>query len=451
VYLKEITGTQGNELTGKTIALCVTASVSITEAPRIARMLMRHGAEVIAILTPKAAKFVSPMIFEWSTGNAPITKLTGRVEHVELVTSRRADLILIAPCTANTLAKISNGIADEPVSTLACTALGAGIPILIASAMHEPMYMNPIIREAREKLEKAKVRFVKGPLTESKSKLASAEEILKGVVSLIGNTSTNNNDQKTPSSLETVEKEKSKEEDLASVSLVITAGPTREPIDSVRFITNASSGKMGVALAEEALQRGAKSVCLIHGPGVTIPKTESSSSINGRILLEQVTTTQQMLESVLSHLSKQKYDALISAAAPADYAPDLPTKGKISTSRNPDLNVHLAATGKIISAVKEKFPTMFVVAFKAEYGLDDKDLIQKASDLTESSKADLVVANNVGREDIGFGSDFNEVFIVEKKTGDSKHLPKASKNEIASKILDVLVSKIHRQSSLALS
>src|SRR5487761_1056354 len=169
--MKDITGTLGNELSAKRIALCVTASVSITEAPRIARLLMRHGAEVIPVLTPKAAEFVSPMIFEWSTGNAPITKLTGKVEHVELVSSKKVDLVLVAPCTANTLGKVAGGISDEPVSTLVCTALGAGIPILIASAMHEPMLRNPIIQQAKEKLEQAGVRFIEGRLIESKSKI----------------------------------------------------------------------------------------------------------------------------------------------------------------------------------------------------------------------------------------------------------------------------------------
>jgi phosphopantothenoylcysteine decarboxylase/phosphopantothenate--cysteine ligase len=418
LHLKDITGTQGSELSGKKIALCVTGSVSITEAPRIARLLMRHGAEVISVLTPKAAEFVSPMIFEWSTGNAPITKLTGRVEHVELVSSSkdRVDLILIAPCTANTLGKISSGVCDEPVSTLACTALGIGIPILIASAMHEPMHRNPIIQGAKEKLASAGVKFIEGPLIESKSKLAEPEEIVRAVISFVGN---------------------NPKEDLSSLNFVITAGATREPIDSVRFITNASSGKMGIAIAEAALSRSAKKVSLVHGPGVQIPE---SLSKNERLELVSVVTSEQMLESVLSKLSKKdKSRVLISAAAPSDYAPVSPVHGKISTSEHHTLNLQLSATKKIILSVKDRFPETFVTAFKAEYG--EKDLISKARETLKTSHCDLVVANNVERTDIGFGSDFNEVHIL-TTSGGVKHLPKATKYEIANGILDAVLKEI---------
>ena len=438
-HLKDITGTLGNELYGKKIALCATASVSITESPKIARLLMRHGAEVIVVLTPTAAEFISPMIFEWSTGNAPITKLTGKVEHVELVSSsKRVNLVLIAPCTANTLGKIASGLCDEPVSTLACTALGSRIPILIASAMHEPMLRNPIVQQTKEKLEQAGVKFIEGRLVESKSKIADPEEILQVVISLIGNKSADlSKGNTTPSKDET-------KRDLSDLSFVITAGATREPIDNVRYITNASTGKMGVALAEEALSRGARSVCLIHGPGVEIPDVFRSER---RIQIESIATTQEMLESVISRLSKEKSDVLISAAAPADYAPVSPVAGKISTSDNPTLNLRLTATKKIVSVAKEKFPSTFVVAFKAEHGLDNEDLARGAFEALNTSGADLVVANNVARHDIGFGSDFNEVYIVMKNRADVKHLPKASKNEIASGILDAMIPVIQSTSS----
>ena len=420
LHLKDITGTLGSELLGKKIALCVTGSVSITEAPRIARLLMRHGADVIPVLTPKAAEFISPMIFEWSTGNQPVTKLTGRVEHVELVSSNRVDLILIAPCTANTLGKISSGVCDEPVSTLACTALGTGIPILIASAMHEPMHRNPIIQQAKEKLASAGIKFIEGPLIESKSKLAEPEEIVRAVISIIGAGYIH-------------------KQDLANLNFVITAGATREPIDNVRYITNASSGKMGVALAEAALSRGAKKVSLIHGPSVQIPELMKG---NGRLEIKSVVTSEEMLGAVLSKLSKDKFDVLISAAAPSDYASVSPVHGKIITSEHPVLNLRLSATKKIISEVKDKFPNTFVTAFKAEYGT--KDLLVRARETLKSSGCDLVVANNVERDDIGFGSDFNEVSIVTTE-GEAKHLPKATKNEIANGILDLVLEKIQQK------
>ncbi|MDH2899417.1 MAG: phosphopantothenoylcysteine decarboxylase [archaeon] len=445
MYLKDITGTLGNELSGKRIALCVTGSISITEAPGIARLLMRHGADVIPVLTPRACEFVSPMIFEWSTGNPPITKLTGKVEHVELVSiqsSKRADLILIAPCTANTIGKISSGISDEPVSTLVCTALGSGIPILIASAMHEPMIKNPIIQQAKEKLEREGVKFIEGSLVESKSKLAEPEEIVQAVISEIGKSKGDTKKESiAKSSLR--QETTSDEKRLARLGVIVTAGPTREPIDQVRFITNASTGKMGVALAVEALLKGSKRVCLIHGPGVVVPVSLTQG--DGRVRMESVVTTQEMQDSVLSKLSKGgEYNVLISAGAPADYTNLSPVTGKISTSEERTLKLELSATKKIIAVVKEQFPKTFVVAFKAEHGLkNSKELSLKALETLKTSRVDIVVANDVARTDIGFGSDYNEVLVV-TKDGKVRNLPKASKNEIAAEILDILAEEIHR-------
>ncbi|MFI5421401.1 MAG: phosphopantothenoylcysteine decarboxylase, partial [Nitrososphaerales archaeon] len=287
-HLKDITGSKGAELAGKKIALCVTASISITEAPRIARLLMRHGAEVIPLLTEEAAELVSPMIFEWSTGNAPITKITGRVEHVELVTSNRVDAVLVVPCTANALSKFAVGIANDPVSTLICTSLGTDIPLVIAVAMHEPMLKNPIIQQSITKLEKLGVKFVQGKVEESKSKIASPEDILRAVIAVIG-----------------VEQASTSDE-LDSLGFLITAGPTREPIDQVRFISNASSGKMGIALSQVCLEQGAKAVCLIHGPGVNVPIQASGLKV------QSVNTTEEMLSAVVKELSSGKYDVFIS-------------------------------------------------------------------------------------------------------------------------------------------
>jgi len=449
VYLKDITGTLGNELSGKRVAHCVTGSISITEAPRIARLLMRHGCEVIPVLTPKAAEFVSPMIFEWSTGNPPITKLTGRVEHVELVSPespKRVDLILIAPCTANTIGKISSGVADEPVSTLACTALGSGIPILIASAMHEPMAKNPVIRQAMEKLEKVGVKFIEGRLVESKSKLAEPEEIVQAVISEIGS---NAGRRGAGNALTDREWARSNADNnsLAGYSVTVTAGPTREPIDQVRFISNASSGKMGVALAEEALSRGAKRVNLIHGPGVVVPDALLKSSEDGRVRISGVVTSQEMQDAVLSVLSggDGEHDVLISAGAPADYTSLAPSRGKISTSDKPTLRLELKATKKIISVAKEKFPKAFVVAFKAEHVSegDPAKLTARALETLRTSGAEIVVANDIGKAGIGFGSDFNEVLVL-TRDGKARTLTRASKKEIAAKILDILGEEIRR-------
>lgn len=414
MYLKEIVGSLGSELAGKKIALCVTASVSIAEAPKIARLLMRHGAEVFTVMTPNASELVSPMIFEWSTGNPPITKLTGRVEHVELVTSKRVDLVLVAPCTANTMGKIAAGICDEPVSTFVCTALGAGIPIVIAGAMHEPMHRNPMVQEARTKLETAHVIFIEGNLVESKSKLAQPEKILESVVSIIGTRRSTGR--------------------FSSASFLITAGATREPIDDVRYITNASSGKMGIALAEVALSEGAKKVCLIAGPDVAVP---DDLKRNSGVRLISVGTSEEMMNSVLENLRSADYDIMISAAAVSDYAPSSKVKGKISTVETPSFDLKLVATKKIVSTAKQMFPKTLVVAFKAEQGYEGEDLKKRMATALESYKVDVVVGNNVARKDIGFGSDYNEVCIL-TRDGNTIELPRATKREIAQGILQVI-------------
>ena len=424
-YLKDITGSAGNELAGRKIALCITASVSITEAPRIARELMRHGAEVIPLLTEEAAELVSPMIFEWSTGNEPITKITGKVEHVKLVKSRedRVDAIVVAPCTANSLAKFASGIADDPVSTLVCTALGTEIRILIAPAMHEPMIQNPAIRDSVEKLEKIGVVFVRGKVEESKSKIATPEDVFAALISLL----------RIPRQEDSGESDASDE--LESIGILVTAGPTREALDQVRFITNASSGKMGIALAQASAKRGAKEICLVSGPGVALPVDFNRHAIKVR----SVVSTEDMLNAVMDELSTGKYDVLISAAAPADYAPSSPTRGKIGTENEQSLKLELKPTRKIIQVAKEMYPNTFVAAFKAEYGLSKEELVKKARESLARSHADVVIANDVGIEGIGFGADDNEVFIVSQT--DAKHLEKAPKEVIASGILDYITSR----------
>jgi len=411
LYLKEITGSDGNELSGKKIALCVTASVSITEAPRIARLLMRHGADVTVVMTKEAAELVSPSIFEWSTGNKPVTEITGRVEHVELASSD--DLVLVAPCTANSLSRFACGLSDDPVSTLVCTVLGTGMPLVIAPAMHEPMLKNPILQESIENLKKNSVRFVSGRMEESKSKIATPEEILATVVSSLST------QRKTQSSLE-----------LQSLGFLITAGPTREPIDQVRFISNGSSGKMGVALATACMNGGAGDVCLIAGPGVYTPPSVKK--------VRHVTTTEEMLHAVISELDSGKYDVFVSAAAPADYSATTPITGKMSTLDTGSVSIELKPTPKIVQIAKEKHPEVCVISFKAEYG--KANLVQRAKESMQRSGSDLVVANDVSRSDIGFGSDQNEVMLI-PRDGDTKFLKRAPKNEIANQILEFIVER----------
>ncbi len=230
---KNIIGTTGKELKGKRIALCVTGSVSAVHSPEIARMLMRHGAEVFTVMSPMAREIIHPYLMEWATGNEVITELTGKIEHVALAGehSSRVHIVLVAPATANTISKIACGIDDTTVTSVVSTAFGSNCPIIIVPAMHESMYNHPILNNNIKNLKALGVQFVGPRIEEGKAKIAGTREILDAVINKLASRN-----------------------DLSGMRVLVTAGATAEHIDPVRVITNKSSGKMGVAIAEEALE-----------------------------------------------------------------------------------------------------------------------------------------------------------------------------------------------------
>jgi phosphopantothenoylcysteine decarboxylase/phosphopantothenate--cysteine ligase len=403
---KDIIGTLGNELKGKKIVLCITGSVAAVQSPDIARSLMRHYAEVFTVMSQMAQKIIHPYLMEWATGNPVITELTGQIEHVALAGKhpRKADLIIIAPATANTISKVACGIDDTPVTSVASTAFGAGIPVIVVPAMHESMYRHPILIENIKKLKGLGVEFVGPRLEEGKAKIAETEEILEAIIRKL-----------TP-------------KDMSGLRVLVTAGPTLEYIDPVRVITNKSSGKMGAAIAKEALRRGAE-VTLVYGSGnATLP-------IEANVI--HVETAQEMYDAVVSELKSERTDVVIATAAVGDWALDKQYSHKVSTRITPELVVKLRPTPKIIDVIKEISPKTFLVAFRAEYKISDEDLIQSAYDRLKASKADLIAANDVGREGVGFRVDTNEVFIVD---GDRKvvHVPLTTKHEVAKRLLDLI-------------
>ncbi|MGQ9641118.1 MAG: bifunctional phosphopantothenoylcysteine decarboxylase/phosphopantothenate--cysteine ligase CoaBC [Candidatus Bathycorpusculaceae bacterium] len=408
---KDILGTKSEMLKGKRIVLCITGSVAAVQSPEIARALMRHGAEVFAVMSPAAQKIIHPHLMEWATGNAVVTELTGKIEHVASVGVRdeRADLVLVAPATANTISKIACGIDDTTVTSVVSTAFGSKTPIIIVPAMHESMYNHPILNENIEKLKALGVEFVGPRIEEEKAKIAETREIVDVVIRKL-----------------TVKR------DFSKLKALVTAGPTVEPIDPVRVITNKSSGKMGVAIVEEALSRGAE-VTLVYGLGTAMPPSG--------VKVIRVETTEQMYEAVASELKTQKYDLVVAAAAAADWAPFKAFPLKVSTHGVRSFNLKLKPTTKIIDVVKKLSPKTFLVAFRAEYKLPEKELIESAYERLKRAEADLIVVNDVGKEGVGFGTDTNEVFIVDK---DKRvvHVPLAPKNEIAKKILDVAIEKM---------
>ena len=408
---KDIVGTKGKELKDKRIVLCVTSSVAAVQCSEIARTLMRHGAEVFAVMSPMAQKIIHPYLMEWATGNAVVTELTGKIEHIALVGEhpKKADLVLVAPATANTISKIACGIDDTTVTSVVSTAFGSKIPIVIVPAMHESMYNHPILTENIKKLKALGVEFVGPRIEEGKAKIAETKEIANAVMRKLA-----------------------VKQDFSGLRVLVTAGPTVEHIDPIRVITNRSSGKMGVAIVEEALDRGAE-VTIVYGLGRATPPSET------RVI--SVETTEQMREAVISELESKKYDVVIAVAAAADWTVKKPFSHKVSTHKLHSLDLKLKPTKKIIDHVKKVSPKTFLVAFRAEYKLSNKGLIESAYERLLEANADLIIVNDVGKKGAGFGTETNEIFIVdrEKKV---VHIPLALKREVARRILDVVNEKI---------
>ncbi|TRO45675.1 bifunctional phosphopantothenoylcysteine decarboxylase/phosphopantothenate--cysteine ligase CoaBC, partial [Candidatus Bathyarchaeota archaeon] len=286
---KEIIGSRSKELQGKKIILCITGSVAAIKSTEVARELMRRGADVYAVMTKAAQQIVHPDMVEWATGNPVVTELTGQIEHVTYAGEHRnrADLILVAPSTANTIGKVAAGIDDTPVTTTLTTGIGAGIPVIIAPAMHASMYKHPIVLQNIEKLRDIGISVLMPRMEEGKAKIPDTEEIVQAVVDRL-----------------TVER------DLAGKRILITAGPTRSYLDAFRYITNPSSGKMGVAIAEIALARGAD-VTIVYGPASAKPPRGAK--------VIPIETTEEMLDAVVDELKAGKYYAAILSAAAADY------------------------------------------------------------------------------------------------------------------------------------
>jgi phosphopantothenoylcysteine decarboxylase/phosphopantothenate--cysteine ligase len=408
---KDIIGSKSSLLKDRKVALCITGSVAAVKCSEVARELMRHGAEVYTVMSAMAQKIIHPYLMEWATGNHVVTELTGKIEHVMLAGEGvgKADLVLVAPATANTISKIACGIDDTPVTTVVSTAFGCGIPIIVVPAMHESMYRHPAVTENVGKLRSFGVEFVGPRVEEGKAKIAEIKEIVDAVVRRL-----------------TVKR------DLAKRKVLVTAGPTLEYIDPIRVIANKSSGKMGVAIVEDALLRGAE-VTLVYGPGTAVPP------VGAKIV--SVETSQEMYEAVVSELKSKKYDVVLAVAAVADWAPEKKYEYKVPTSAETELTVKMRPTPKIIDAVKKVSPDTFLVAFRAEYNLSDEELIQSAYKRLKKAKSDLIVANDTGRKGVGFAYDTNEVFIVDanKKV---VHVPLATKREVAKRLLDVVAKKV---------
>ncbi len=409
---KDITGSTARDLAGRKIALLVTSSVASYRAPDIARELMRHGAEVHTVTSPSTEKLIGTELLTWATGNPTIRELTGNLEHIALAGNvpGRVDLVLIAPATANTIGKIASGIDDTPVTTVATVAIGSKIPVIIAPAMHEPMYDHPIIQENIERLKGIGVWFIEPEVSEGKAKLASTETIVRTVIDRLAG----------------------RKSDLQGRRVLVTAGPTIENIDPVRVITNRSSGKMGIAIAEEVLSRGAETTLILGPSSVQAPHGARTVRVENTI---------EMLSATIAELKKNKFDVMFAAAAPSDYTASSPFESKVKTREHTKLNIELQSTPKIISEARKASPKTLLVAFKTEHGLTDEELISEAYTAIDEKTADIVAANDVGRTGVGFQSDTNEIFIVDE-TKKVVHIPLSDKRDVARQLVDIAVKKL---------
>ncbi|MEM1545128.1 MAG: bifunctional phosphopantothenoylcysteine decarboxylase/phosphopantothenate--cysteine ligase CoaBC [Candidatus Methanomethylicia archaeon] len=404
---KDIISSKSNLLKGKRIVLCVCGSVSAIKAPDIARELMRHGADVYPVMSKAASKIIHPYLLEWATGNQTITELTGRIEHVEFcgLTESKVDLVLVCPATANTISKSAYGIDDTPVTTFISTAIGSNIPVVFVPAMHESLYRNPFVTENINRLKNNGVIFIGPKVYEGKAKIADIEDIIEAVISFF-----------TPKI-------------LTNKRVIVTAGPTREYLDDVKYLSTPSSGKMGVEIAKECAASGA-SVTLVCGPiNVHVPTGITIISVSSCI---------EMFKAVESSLRNNSYDYAFLAAAPVDFTFHKKHLGKIPSELE-EVTVKLVQNPKISAEIKKISPKTITIGFKAEYGTSLDELINRAYKRLIENNLDLIVANDVSRSDIAFGSDYNEVYVIDRSKN-VIHIPKSSKREVARRIIEVAVS-----------
>jgi phosphopantothenoylcysteine decarboxylase/phosphopantothenate--cysteine ligase len=423
---KDIKGMSGSELMGKRIVICVTASVACFKTIELIRLFIRHGAEVFVVTSKAVEKFIGKEYFVWASGNPVTTRLSGELEHVRLANYNNSDLVIIYPCTANTIGKFANGIDDTPVTSLLSIAFGSKIPIIISPAMHEAMYYNPIVKNNINKLEQMGVNFTAPVMNEDKAKVSSVEEVFRYSMEKVFNvyqpesqntekisklSKSNHFFCKRSSDLINEIDEKKMVSFFRGKKILISLGSTIEYIDPIRLISNRSSGKMGYSLIKAATRFGFDVTIL---KGITqIDQTiyKHQRQFSQRII--EVKTTEQMANAMSQELYESRYDVVILSAAVSDFRPQIVSDTKISTE-NENLTLSLIPTVKIVDKVKQIQDNVFLVAFKAEYSISHQQLITVSYSKLIKCQADLIVANDVGPEQNIIGSESNQVIIIDR-------------------------------------
>ena len=444
---KDIKCTLGNELIGKRIVICVTASVACYKAIDLIRIMIRHGAEVSVVISKAVEKFMNKEYFLWASGNPVISELSGDLEHVRLANYETSDVIIVYPCTANTIGKFANGIDDTPVTSVLSIALGAGVPIIIAPAMHDAMYRNMIIKQNIQYLKDIGVVFMSPILEEDKAKVATVESVYLRSIGLVKNqiSKSGKKDVIVNDRIDRFFCKCSIDNSLSlnhqqmrsfmkNRKILISAGSTIEHIDPIRVISNTSSGKMGYSLLKKAIDFGLDVTVVKGSTMIDLEYAKLKDQFSFKLI--EARTTEQMLDSIVGELSSKPYDIIILAAAVSDFKPEFYSGDKITTGRG-SFVIRLVPTDKIIDQVKCIQRKTFLVAFKAEYHVSDRILLERSYQKLLDSDADMVVANDVSTEGAFIGSDSNKILIVDKLKN-YYDFPLQNKESVAENILKLI-------------
>jgi len=397
-----------SSLKKKNILLGVTGGIAAYKSLEIVSRLKKAGAEVDVIMTEAATKFVQPLSFRSLSHNPVVIDMFSEpkqwdVKHIAL--AEKADLFLVAPATANIIGKITNGIADDMLST---TIMATTAPKVLAPAMNHNMYMNSVVQRNLNDLNELGYKIIEADSgylacgVEGKGRLPDPEVIVNYIAE---------------------ELREEPKDDLVGKNILVTAGGTQEPLDPVRYLGNYSSGKMGYAIARQAVNRGAN-VTLISAPTNLKAPTE--------VKVVSVKTAKEMYEAVMEIQSEQ--DIIIKAAAVADYRPEIKAKNKLKKDGS-DLQIKLKRNPDILAELGEVKEDKVLVGFAAE----SEELVANAKEKLENKNLDLIIANDITAEDAGFGTDTNRVIMISKD--EELKIPKTSKDKVAQKLLDK-VSKL---------
>ena len=366
----------------------VSYSVALYKSIDVARELIKRDASVKPLMTREASKVISPELFRWATGEAPVVELTGETEHVSI--AKEVSSMAVAPATLNVMSKIAWGITDDAVTLTAINVKEYGKPVVVFPSMHYSMLASPQYSAAKKRLEEMGYVVIDPVIEGGRAKFPEPSWVANLVESIT-----------------------LRGRDYKGIRALVTSGPTREYIDAIRLISNPSTGKMGASLAWELFARGAE-VRVVHGP--------SKAEYPPWVERVEVETTEEMAEAV----KVGEYDVAFFAAAPADYKPEKRFEGKLDSAN--EVHLKLVPTPKVAKEAKARVK----VGFTAVVG---EDVIDAALSKLEKYGFDVIVANRVDRKDVGFASDMNEVFVVHKD-GRVKHVTKVPKLLVARAILD---------------